>query len=871
MKLKLKTFFKRKLSMFTALTVTLAGIPVGSIYASDVSKVQAAGNSVINKKSSVYYDENSSRSNGCATFEYGTVFSSLQELKAYLIDDDSIKDKEDDAAGESHTMDDIILDASTELIGLDNINGFTRFAMSAGMNELNFALEDNGEKTTVVPIPVYIKPIENTDYLTVKTPHKYFLQGTDMTDIYASCADIYDTIAKEYLDYSATEGVQGTYWLKNTGGLDSCKIMNGGRGYSLDEYMSNKDRIDAENTYTVTFGYKGRGSLTATGTASVLITIIPVFPEFSGKTSVQVHQGTTVNISYLKQSDTMQLNAHSALRGDLSGVHTEECSMNFYSVTYPGGVTQYNQSAIDTSALGTVHFVVNATNSFKNSRLSSYNGMVNGTIMVDTPDGGRKTVVIKDTDLSLTVREPGAILIDASDRYVLVGENITKDLITERVVVYSGIDNEYKPTENEQTAIDKHNAEWQKYLDALNYYNNVALPNYNSAYADAQQRQANGEKNVVFPTAPTKPQYTYDDYRKKYEYDSWFFIKEVIEVTLDEYGNEVGEEIRYRNTEEFTENNKLRAETLEGFDTIKTDRERLYKVTFRAENDFYCIGGDYRSDETTIYVRVVDSVVHEPYVRYTKLKYALKTPENLDANGNNIYYDAESVWMNNEEAYKSLIYGLIQTELKKANIIEGDGKYALMVWKFTPEQTKVTKSWTMESGIALDGQDVPKNEVVYGYAFQDSKGTYILHEDAQTDAAVKTYVDPSSVSYGMSPGEALNQKWYTTWYNDCCVIDRTLISHQGNRKYDIIIDTDGAYLFEDDAGNRVKYYGSEEKITHISGSEIKSDTRDYEAYGGIYGYAIKVIVEKYWSEINSKKGEYPDLQYVIKAYNLICH
>lgn len=62
MKLKFKMFFKRKLSMFTALTVALAGIPAGSIYASNVSKVQAAaGNSVINKKSSVYYDENSSR------------------------------------------------------------------------------------------------------------------------------------------------------------------------------------------------------------------------------------------------------------------------------------------------------------------------------------------------------------------------------------------------------------------------------------------------------------------------------------------------------------------------------------------------------------------------------------------------------------------------------------------------------------------------------------------------------------------------------------------------------------------------------------------------------------------------------------------
>lgn len=190
MKLKFKTFFKQKLSMFTALTVALAGIPVGSIYAADVSKVQATGNSVINKQSSVYYDENSSRD------------------------------------------------------------------------------------------------------------------------------------------------------------------------YSLDEYMSNKDRIDAENTYTISTEYKMRESLTVVGTDNVSITIISVFPEFSGKTSLQVHQGTTVNMYYIRQSDTMHFNAHSALKGDLSGVHTEEYSMSFYSATYPGGVTQYNQLGIDTSLFGDCEFFI---------------------------------------------------------------------------------------------------------------------------------------------------------------------------------------------------------------------------------------------------------------------------------------------------------------------------------------------------------------------------------------------------------------------------------------------------------------------------------------------------------------------------------
>lgn len=425
-----KRWLKEKVATFmTMITIVATSIPA-FMYAT-ATPVQAAGTveggNVIEKGKDA---------NGNQVFAYGTSFSSAAELRSYLVS--GATDTEDgniDIA--AINVDNLKAGSDVENVVFSTMNQAWNKVLSAGTYTASFSVTDKGGKTAKAdisfsivspdPVPAPIPYIQPT------TTHKYYLQGTPITnELLSRGAKFLDTVAYKYLEFTEGTVTQGKYAVVDWGGLDSNKIMNNGNGYDYEYYMTHKAECDAKNTYTITYAYKGNGD-TEVSYATSKVTIVPVFPTFSyNENDYQIFEGfeatydgngkitgftNRIGIDYLKRTDTLNLHAWSVLNGDVDACteNVEDCSDSIYlhSTTYANGVTETGKDFITTSTgvygddlkgtknddgtftledgsiypyRGNIDFVVGAVNSYKNSRLSAYDTEFDHTLAVHNPN-----------------------------------------------------------------------------------------------------------------------------------------------------------------------------------------------------------------------------------------------------------------------------------------------------------------------------------------------------------------------------------------------------------------------------------------------------------------------------------------------------
>lgn len=829
-----KQKLKEKIASDIAAIVMLASCMPGFIFG-NTTPVQAAGPTSETESRVDYYG----KTDGMQTFNYGTSFHNDDELRSYLVD--SVSDTEDKTISVSKVeLTNLKAESDVENVLFDKTSQAWEKKLATGTYTASFRVKDSGGKYGYADISFKIGPIPA---INPTLTHKYYLQGTPITnELLSRGAKFLDTVAYKYLTYTEGPVIQGTYSVVDWGGLDSNKIMNNSNGYDFEYYMTHKDECDAQNTYTIKYAYKGNGD-TKVSYATSKVTIIPVFPTFTrNEADYQIFEGyapvldangkiasftNKLGIDYFKQTNTLNLHAWSITKGDVDNTldNREDCSdsLYFHSITYADGSVETGKDYITTSNgvygndlkgtqnddgtftledgsiypyRGAVGFVVGATNSYKNRRLSSYDTEFNHKLTVHNPDPIDKTqkdqlIPVPNTDdtyIGFILKPQTDPIINGSDRYMYVGEEIDKDSILSKLE--AGDINEY------------------------------------------------GEITDI----------TGD------------IVIESIEK-LDTWGNSLGQ-IYINDTDMFAAG-KLE----EGISYLSTEEECNYIIKFVIKNN---LG---RTSSFKVTMHVVDTAVKKPYIRYTKLEYAIKIPENLDDDGYNVYYDKDSKWMNDKETYTFLMYALCDGLLGEENVT-GD-EYILMCWKFTHDQVLVTQSWHNDSGVALAGQPVPEGTVVNGCLFEDDNGPFLKYRDEDTNKMIKVYIDPDTIDYGMFPSEELNQKFYDTWYDECCVIDMQLVQYQGNRRYSAIFDEDGNYLYVDkNTGKRMVFNNAmndlkiteEDLARYEAEGYIWEDTRDYSSES-VYEYGLRTMIAKYQKEINSN----PNLALLNRVMDTIDH
>lgn len=785
-------------------------------------------------------------------FDYGTSFVSAAELSKELLA--GISDTEDsfitiDTAlarglkvtniakgNKSLYVYDYKKGSAEEGLDFFNANNI----LSAGTYTAIFAYTDMGGKTNDnIKVTFQINnPSDLSKILNIKESPRYYLQGTVITDeILASQIEFLDTVIYKPLTYTKDKVTQGTYTVKDWGGLDTNKILNDGKGYDFEYYMTHKAEEDAKNTYTITYEYQSNGMSTS-ATATSTVTVVPVFPTFASDTNTfQIKEGyeavyndkgeitsftNKLSLGYIKEK--LNISAYSILKGDLvtNPENREDCTNNMYihSVTYADGNTVTGENFIKTSdgllgdeVIGTansdgtftladgsiypyrgnVSFVLGASNSYKNKRLSDYDSDFSHDITVHNPEeddeDGEPLPDLDDEGFGTDIKPQSVPTINANDRWFIKGETIEPDNI----------------------------------LD----------------YIEATDTDENGKEIDLRGEVIIESIYKYDDYGNP---------KGNIYINDGSDGSDPFADGKFE----------------EGVGTLSTDEICDYVIKFVVKNS------NNKVVSYDIKLHVVDDVIREPYMRYSKLEYFIRIPENLDKDGYNVYYEKNSIWQNNKNKYVFSLYILCLVELDNANVLSDD--YYIAEWHFTPEQRAVTQSWAMESGNAIAGQIVPEGTLVQGWLFKDDGGHYIKYRD-DNHKMQKVYVDSNTIDYGMFPSAERNQKFGDTWYDTCCTVDMQLVAHQGGGDYCIIYDEDGNYLYYDkDTGKRMVYRDTtgDKKLTKedmaaaLARGDIWEDTRDYSDES-VFEYGLKNLIKKYQKDID----KYDSLELINRALDTV--
>lgn len=675
--------------------------------------------------------------------------------------------------------------------------------MPVGTYEVTFQVTDKGGLSgqATGTIKIIESPIP-TIYTVEKKPQSY-LQGTDITnDMLKSAVRIYDKVTNENLTFTTATGVlkQGYYRIVSKGGLDSNKVTN----YTYDYYINHKEECDEENTYTLKVEYCGKGmDYNAKVITQTKVTIIPAFPEFGCQNNnMQIHEGympvrdangkitdftNKIGISDLTNQDFYGLYAKSYIDGDKK-FKTENVTntIKLSSVKYAdGSVVNTNNYIITSNGTygndlkgtknddgtftlsdgsiypyrGKISFVVEATNKFGNSRLSS-DKMTSSS----TGDNNKDDDTKDKEDFNIIIKPITDPIITGNNRYMYVTEEITLENLLKKLKAkdFDANGNEIDITDN--IVIGK--------VDKYDEYDNFIGTIFNCE-----------DKGKLFNGGALQPK-------------------------LDE-----------------------KTGNLNFNEVLNTDKKCGYKITFYIKNE------SNRVSSFEVIMRVVDGSTKRPYTRWTDLKYAIKIPENLDENGNNIYYDTDSIWMNDKSAYEELMYSLVTMELTKEDAC--DDADVICRWYFSAEDGKVIKSWQMDTGIADAGNTngIAEGTVVQGYMFKDSEGKMYIVHDNPTGRMYHTYIKEDSYQRGMLPGTALNDKLYDTFYEKCCLIDNTKVAYQGNGSWAIIRDEEGNYLYCDKATGK-RMVSADNTLTNVW-----EDTRDYSKESiWVYGLKTKINV-----------------------------
>lgn len=811
-----KQTIKRNIASMLGSIIMVTSVIPAYMLVTEPEVVQAAGvvkGNVINAN----YD------NGNISFDYGTNFATEMEIVENLVD--SVEDYEDKKIALSKVTVKKIIGPDNENISLNTF--LANRCLEAGKYTITFSVWDSGGKEGTGDIPFTIKDSKLAP--DTKPRHLYYLQGTPVTDEMLSLGiTITDTIGNDTLEYTSDTLKKGTFNVYSRTTLDTNKIMNNGKGYDFEYYMTHKEEIDAQNTHTIIYKYQTKG-MTKSATCESKVTVIPVFPMFTAnRDTFQVHEGyepirdengsivsftNKMSLDYIKQPHVLNLKAHSVLKGDVNdNSNYEDCtnSIEIYKTTYADGTEKMNEEYITTSNgvygadlkgtenadgtftledgtiypyRGNIKLVFKATNSFKNTRLSKYDSDFDHTLWFTDPEGDTDGIHpdLEDEDFTSIVKPQTDPIINGNDRYMFVDEEISKDNI---------------------------------------------LSKLEASDVDAEGNPIDLTGDIVIGKI--------DKY--------------------DKYGNPMGQ--IYINDSNPFELDKFE----KGMTYISTEEECTYDITFVIKNK------NNRVNAFTITMHVVDTKVKKPYIRYTRLQYAAKIAENLDAEGYNVYYDKDSIWMNNKHAYETLMYGLCHGMLIDEGIV-GDDE-VVFIWEFTHEDVLLSQSWQNESGVAKDGQPVPEGTVVNGYLFEDDGGHYIKYRDEDSNKMIKVYVYSDTIDYGMWPSPELNDLFYETFYDDCCTVDLQHVAYQGKGSYAIIRDEDNNYLYYDrDKKKRMvfKNVPNDLKITKAELAEYEKlgyvweDTRDY-SQESVYEQGLKIMIEKYKNKINSN----PDLKLITR-------
>lgn len=684
---------------------------------------------------------------------------------------------------------------------------------------ITFTVTDKGGEIKEKTIDFYVE--KDVESLKAITSNQSYLQGTALTnrDI-AKQIFFYDEVTNEKLSYTNEELVKGTYKLVDLGGLDMKKVTN----YTYEYYITHKDECDAENTFNVKFTAYGRGG--AVLTKPVQVTLIPVFPEFYGDYEVkQIHEGfmpiygadgkissftNKLTIEDLRNKEVFNMQAFTYINGN---AQTEEennsDTIKFHSVTYVDGTTKTDEQFITTSNgtygsdlkatknfdgtytmeddsiypyRGVVNFVVEAANSYGNSRLSSYGSDVGSeyyktevAMYEDAMGQSHIGKEYKDWVFGVDLKPQSEPVINGSERYMFVDEEITRENLDKR-------------------------------LEALDVDANGKEIDITGDIVIGKVVKVDSRGNVL------SVEFECDD-------TSALFSGGSLQPTLDE------------NTGNYNYN-----------EVIDTSKKCQYLITFYVKNN------NNRVSSFDVSMHVVSSKVFAPYIRTVSLQYSLKIPENLDENGNNIYFEENSVWMNNPDYYENLIYSLCLTELMKYD--ELDDEDVVLSMRFTHGQIVDIASWQQESGIAMAGQDVPEDTLVKGYYFKDENGKdYILTEDENEDKH-HIYIKDGSLMMGMSPGRELNQKLLDKYFDECVVVNNIDVSYQGDGCYIVIRNENGDFLYEDKETGERRISPTNDPADSIL------DTTDYSVNSVFKQGTITLITKRYADAIASNSKLY---------------
>ena len=818
---------------------------------------------------------------GIVTFPYGTVFKTDYDLISQITR--GVQDDEDVVIDISEVKV-INLSSTAEAESTTNATNYRGRVLSSGEYNVTLMVVDSRGAFDRKVVTFYIdddtSPTppdgggdDDTVNPTVKTSKKTYLQGTDITGAMLSTqVQVYDKISGEILSYTDGPLTQGKFTVTDRGNLNSNKVTN----YSFEHYLKNTAACDAENTYTITYKYKTRGN--AVGTATAEAVIIPVFPYFEatyencqifeGYMPVYNEDGTIASFSNiitlenLKHDTGVNLRAKSYVNGTTltlgeNGVYHRELedvtdSIKLCSVTYADGTTdtapswmitgngtygddlpvekqedgtfKLTQDVKVTTALfggtdngdgtytlkagsiypfrGDIDYVVEATNKFGNTRrstqdkdllkASSLYDKINDKIKFPVSDLTEDEDVIPpntydDNDLSVILKPQTDPIINGSDRYVYVDEELTEELIKKKVI--------------------------------------------------ATDMDANGNETDITDNITIVKVDKYDKYGN--------FIKNVHE----------GSEVPIND-----------AKTV-----ISTEEPCQYVITFHIKNE------NNRVTEFSIVMHVVDTKVDTPYLRYADLEYAIKTDNNLDEYGYNVYYDRDSVWMNNRRLYASLMYSLAGQELAREDVLD-ENDY-VMTWHFEHDSAVIVRSWQMEGGVANDDEsnELPEGQLVIGYLFfDDKKRPYIVSYKENGEAMMyHTYVYPDSVvkcstkghgDYGYGLGPALNEKFYNTFYGSYaetgsgCVLDNSKVSFQGHGDWAVIRDREGYFIyFDKDTGKRMKSLTNNPadavEDNRFSADGFLLDENGKETEVSVYEFGLDVMINhKYSDAINSNEN-----------------
>ena len=812
------------------------------------------------------------------TFPYGTSFKTDYDLLSQITR--GVQDDEDVVIDISK-VEVISLTSTAEAESTTNAGNYRGRVLSAGdyyatvivvdsrgafdRKTIQFRIEDSD-----VPNP---DTGEDSTDLNIRSTKKTYLQGTDITGALLSAQmQIYDKVSGEILTYTDGPLTQGKFTVADRGGLNSNKVTN----YSFEHYLKNSAACDAENTYTVTYRYKTRGN--AIGTATAEAVIIPVFPYFEATYSdCQIFEGympvynedgtiasfsNIITLENLKNDTGVHLRAKSYINGTTltpgaNGVWHRDIedvtdSIKLCSVTYADGTTDTSPAwmitgngtygddlpvekqedgtfkltqdvKVNTAIFGgtdngdgtytlkagsiypfrgDIDYVVEATNKFGNTRRSSYDkDLLKSSGFYDKTEDRIKFPVsdltedgdiippntYEDNDFSVILKPQTDPIINGSDRYVYVDEELTEELIKKKVIA---------------TDID-----------------------------------ASGNENDITDNITIVKVDKYDKYGN--------FIETVHE----------GSEVPIND-----------AKTV-----ISTEEPCQYVITFHIKNE------NNRVTEFSIVMHVVDTKVDTPYIRYADLEYAIKTEDNLDEYGYNVYYDKDSVWMNNRRLYASLMYSLAGQELARENVLD-ENDY-VMTWHFEHDSAVIVRSWQMEGGVANDDErnELPEGQLVIGYLFYDEKKRpYIVsYKENKKPMMYHTYVYPDSVvkcttsghgDYGYGPGPALNEKFYNTFYDayettgSGCVLDNSKVSFQGHGDWAVIRDREGYFIYCDrETGKRMKSLTNNPadavEDNRFSADGFLLDENGKETEVSVYEYGLDVMINhKYAAAINSNEN-----------------